>query len=134
EPNLMGRRLGLSTLVVVLSLIFWGWVWGPIGALLSVPLTMVLKIVLENTPDLRWAAVLLDKMPPQARHSLHPRRDAPRDGMPEAGAAEEARGMPAVETGSPAGAEEGAEDDGGPADVAGLGAGASEPEPRRATG
>ena len=69
EPNLMGRRLGLSTLVVVLSLIFWGWVWGPIGALLSVPLTMVLKIVLENTPDLRWIAVLLDKVPPQARQA-----------------------------------------------------------------
>jgi len=68
EPNLMGRRLGLSTLVVVLSLIFWGWLWGPVGALLSVPLTMVLKIVLENTPDLRWAAILLDKAPPQARH------------------------------------------------------------------
>jgi predicted PurR-regulated permease PerM len=69
EPNLMGRRLGLSTLVVVLSLIFWGWVWGPIGALLSVPLTMVLKIVLENTPDLRWLAVLLDKVPPQVREA-----------------------------------------------------------------
>jgi predicted PurR-regulated permease PerM len=69
EPNLMGRRLGLSTLVVVLSLLFWGWLWGPAGALLSVPLTMVLKIVLENTPDLRWAAVLLDKVPPQARRS-----------------------------------------------------------------
>lgn len=69
EPNLMGRRLGLSTLVVVLSLLFWGWLWGPVGALLSVPLTMVLKIVLENTPDLRWIAVLLDKVPPQARRA-----------------------------------------------------------------
>jgi predicted PurR-regulated permease PerM len=69
EPQLMGRRLGLSTLVIVLSLLFWFWVWGPIGALLSVPLTMVLKIMLENTPDLRWAAVLLDKVPPQARQS-----------------------------------------------------------------
>ena len=67
EPNVMGRRMGLSTLVVVLSLLFWGWLWGPIGALLSVPLTMVTKIVLENTPDLRWIAVLLDKTPPQAR-------------------------------------------------------------------
>ena len=67
EPNVMGRRMGLSTLVVVLSLLFWGWVWGPIGALLSVPLTMVTKIVLENTPDLRWIAVLLDKSPPQSR-------------------------------------------------------------------
>ncbi len=64
EPNLMGRRLGLSTLVVILSLLFWGWAWGPIGALLSVPLTVVVKIWLENTHDLRWVAVLLDKSPP----------------------------------------------------------------------
>ena len=65
EPNLMGRRLGLSTLVVILSLIFWGWVWGPVGALLAVPLTMVVKIMLENTSDLRWVAILLDKAPPE---------------------------------------------------------------------
>jgi len=61
EPSLMGRRLGLSTLVVILSLLFWGWTWGPVGALLSVPLTMIVKISLENTQDLRWIAQLLDK-------------------------------------------------------------------------
>jgi AI-2 transport protein TqsA len=66
EPNLMGRRLGLSTLVVILSLLFWGWAWGPMGALLSVPLTVIVKIWLENTADLSWVAVLLDKAPPQA--------------------------------------------------------------------
>jgi len=66
EPNLMGRRLGLSTLVVILSLLFWGWAWGPIGALLSVPLTMIVKIFLENSPDLKWIAILLDKAPPAA--------------------------------------------------------------------
>ncbi len=66
EPTLMGRRLGLSTLIVVLSLVFWGWLWGPLGALLSVPLTMVVKIMLENTKDLRWIAALLDKNPPSA--------------------------------------------------------------------
>ena len=59
EPRLMGRRLGLSTLVVFLSLLFWGWVWGPIGMLLSVPLTVVLKILLEHSEDFRWLAVLL---------------------------------------------------------------------------
>ena len=65
EPTLLGRRLGMSTLVVVLSLVFWGWLWGPVGAILSVPLTMVVKIMLENTTDLRWIAVLIDKKPPE---------------------------------------------------------------------
>lgn len=59
EPRLMGRSLGLSTLVVFLSLVFWGWVFGPAGMLLSVPLTMVVKIFLENSEDLRWVAVVL---------------------------------------------------------------------------
>ena len=63
EPTLLGRRLGLSVLVVFLSLVFWGWVWGPMGMLLAVPLTMTLKIAFENTTDLRWIAVLLDANP-----------------------------------------------------------------------
>ena len=63
EPMLMGRRLGLSTLVVFVSLVFWGWVWGPIGMLFSVPLTMVIKIALENTRNFRWVAVMLDVGP-----------------------------------------------------------------------
>jgi predicted PurR-regulated permease PerM len=49
EPMLMGRRFGLSTLVVVLSVLFWGWLWGPVGMLLAVPLTMMLKVVLDNS-------------------------------------------------------------------------------------
>ncbi len=59
EPRLMGRRLGLSTLVVFLSMVFWGWVWGPVGMLLSVPLTVMLKIALEHSDDFYWLAVLL---------------------------------------------------------------------------
>ena len=59
EPRLMGQQLGLSTLVVFLSLLFWGWVWGPIGMLLSVPLTVILKLVLEHSEGWRWLAVLL---------------------------------------------------------------------------
>ena len=69
EPLLMGRRLGLSTLVVFVSLVFWGWVWGPIGTLFSVPLTMVVKIALENTKDFRWVAVMLDANPAASRSS-----------------------------------------------------------------
>ena len=70
EPHLQGRRLGLSTLVVVLSLLFWGWAWGPVGALLSVPLTVIVRIWLENTPDLKWVAVLLDPAAPKTQPSV----------------------------------------------------------------
>ncbi|MDP1570537.1 MAG: AI-2E family transporter [Vicinamibacterales bacterium] len=60
EPSLTGRQLQISPLVVVLSLSFWGWMWGPVGMVLAVPITMVIRILAEHSPELRWVAVLLE--------------------------------------------------------------------------
>jgi predicted PurR-regulated permease PerM len=59
EPRFMGKGLGLSTLVVFLSLVFRGWVLGPVGMLLSVPLTITVKLALDSKPEPRWLVMLL---------------------------------------------------------------------------
>jgi AI-2 transport protein TqsA len=64
EPILMGRRFGISTLVVVISVFFWGWLWGPVGMLLAVPLTMVVKVILESSDEFRWIGVAISSGQP----------------------------------------------------------------------
>jgi len=59
EPRFMGKGLGLSTLVVFVSLVFWGWVLGPVGMLLSVPLTITVKLALDSKPETQWLGHLL---------------------------------------------------------------------------
>lgn len=64
EPMLVGRRFGISTLVVVVSVVFWGWLWGPLGMLLAVPLTMVLKVILEGSDEFRWIGIAISAEQP----------------------------------------------------------------------
>lgn len=59
EPAIAGRSLNMSPLVIILGLTFWGSVWGVVGALLSVPITTCVMIVLANIPEMRWLAVLM---------------------------------------------------------------------------
>jgi AI-2 transport protein TqsA len=65
QPRLMGQKLGLSTLIVFLSLLFWGSLLGVIGMILCVPFTMVLKFVLERSENTRWIAALFGRVPPE---------------------------------------------------------------------
>jgi AI-2 transport protein TqsA len=67
EPRYFGTGLGLSPLVVMVSVLFWGWVLGPMGMLLSVPLTMSLKIALESDEGTRWLAMLMGDRPRSRR-------------------------------------------------------------------
>lgn len=61
EPLLLGRRFGASPLVIVTSVIFWGWMWGPVGMFLAVPLTMMVKMMLGHSDEFRWMAVAMAK-------------------------------------------------------------------------
>jgi predicted PurR-regulated permease PerM len=91
EPRVMGQALGLSPTIVLLSMVIWGWLLGPVGAVVSVPLTMLLKIILTHSEDLQWVAFLLGPSPehPEPLSALAPEAneaniEAPQDNVQDA--------------------------------------------------
>ncbi len=76
EPMLLGKRFGISTVIVILSVLFWGFIWGPVGMLLAVPLTMMVKVMLDNSSDLRWISALMGKHATESDESNSTNLDA----------------------------------------------------------
>jgi predicted PurR-regulated permease PerM len=69
EPEMQGNKLNLSPVIILFSLIFWGWLWGVTGALLSVPITVTIKIICQNIPYLKPIGIMMGtgnmKRPPK---------------------------------------------------------------------
>ena len=64
EPIFLGKQFGIATSVVLLAVLFWGWVWGPCGMLLAVPIMVLIKLAMENSRDLSWVATIIsDEVP-----------------------------------------------------------------------
>jgi len=61
EPKVMGKGLGLSPLVILFSLFFWGWLWGLPGMILAVPIAAIIKIVTNNIPSMKFISVLISR-------------------------------------------------------------------------
>lgn len=64
EPIFLGKQFGIATSVVVFSVLFWGWVWGPCGMLLAMPIMVLIKLAFENSRDLSWVATIIEDRPP----------------------------------------------------------------------
>lgn len=75
DPKLLGKRLAISPLVILVSLLVWSWVWGTVGALIAVPMTVLLIIVFAHVPSLRPVALLLSDEPDMAGLDAHTSAD-----------------------------------------------------------
>src|SRR3569833_1943783 len=64
EPFLYGRSMGLSAVAVVVAAVFWTWLWGPVGLLLSTPLTMCFVVLARHVDSLKFLEVMLGDRPP----------------------------------------------------------------------
>lgn len=83
EPMLLGDRFGISTVIVILSVLFWGFIWGPVGMFLAVPLTMLVKVMLDNSSDFRWISALMGKGTPDLARASSSDEGTFDDGGPE---------------------------------------------------
>jgi len=72
EPKFAGQQLNLSPVVVLLSLAFWGWLWGIVGLILSIPIMVSLKLILENIPATREISILMSHVTKSAKSSRQP--------------------------------------------------------------
>ena len=79
EPTLTGRALSLSTWVVFMMFFFWVWLIGPVGALLSMPITVLVVLVLQHNERTQWIAALLSRQQPGDVPALVPVVAAQRD-------------------------------------------------------
>ncbi len=70
EPRIEGKNLGLSPFVILVSLTFWGWMWGFVGMILAVPIMVILKIICENVSYLHGIAILLGNKPTETQKEL----------------------------------------------------------------
>lgn len=59
DPKIVGDRVGISALVILISLVIWGWIWGFTGMILAVPMTVSIRIVCENIPFLEPVSIML---------------------------------------------------------------------------
>jgi len=79
DPKLQGTRLNLSSIVIIFCLVFWSWLWGPIGALLSIPITVAIKTICLSIPFLRPIGIMMGTGIPKKRRKLFIRKNNKKD-------------------------------------------------------